>query len=100
MAAAEVIAEALEKVDGSSLELIDISDIIAGRAEEDALKALRAIAGGLKRFQITMLNVSDNAFGAKGIEACRDILVGKPLEVAFIRNLLKISYFSELLCPF
>lgn len=75
-----MIADALENVD-DTLELIDISDIIAGRPEEEALKTLRIISTGLKRFNITMLNVSDNAFGAKGIEACRDVLVGKPLEV-------------------
>ena len=81
--AAQVIGDALDKVE-SSIEIVDISDIIAGRPEDEALRALRVIATGLKRFNITQLNVSDNAFGAKGIEACRDILQSKPLEVSMV----------------
>lgn len=74
------VVEYLNKI-SPTLQIADISDIIAGRPEEEALKALRALSEGLKRFELLDINLSDNALGQKGIEACRDILERKNMTV-------------------
>jgi Ran GTPase-activating protein (RanGAP) involved in mRNA processing and transport len=79
-AAAQKIADFLNTLDGN-IEVADISDIIAGRPEDEALRTLSILSEGLKRFQLKELNVSDNAMGAKGVEACREILRIKSLQV-------------------
>jgi Ran GTPase-activating protein (RanGAP) involved in mRNA processing and transport len=61
--------------------LADISDIIAGRPTEEALKTLHIICSSLKKFNLVIVNVSDNALGPKGIEACRGVLTSSSLEV-------------------
>ena len=86
--AAEKIVEYLNSVE-SNVEIADIDDIIAGRPEDEALRTLAIINSGLKRFKLLELNVSDNAMGAKGVEACRDILSGKSLQA------LKRSFISS-----
>jgi len=83
------VAEYLDKI-STTLQIADISDVIAGRPEEEALKAIKVLATGLKRFELVEINVSDNAFGAKGIEVCREILIGKRMEVNF--HLLCIKF--------
>ena len=77
--AATKIAEYLENLSG--IITADISDIIAGRPEDEALRTLTIISGALKKFDLVELNVSDNAMGAKGCLACKDILTKKTLEV-------------------
>lgn len=80
-------SEAAQEVAGllsslpSDLVIADISDIIAGRPEEDALLTLRIICDALSKFVLREVNLSDNALGAKGVEACRPVLVGKAIEV-------------------
>ncbi len=68
----------------TAVRIADISDIIAGRPEDEALRTLKIICSSLKKFPLVEINVSDNAFGGKGVEACRDVLVGKEIEVCFI----------------
>jgi Ran GTPase-activating protein (RanGAP) involved in mRNA processing and transport len=65
----------------SNIDVADISDIIAGRPEDLALQVLRMITSGLKRFELTEVNVSDNAMGKKGVDACKEILQGKKIQV-------------------
>jgi len=79
-AAAQTIVNYLDSID-SNIDVADIGDIIAGRPEEEALRTLSIICSGLKRFNLKELNVSDNAMGAKGVEACKGILCGKELKV-------------------
>lgn len=79
LAAAEKVAAYLAFLE--SVDTADISDIIAGRPEEEALKVVAAISASLQKFPLVSLDVSDNAFGAKGVEACRPILSGKLLQV-------------------
>lgn len=62
--AAHVAAGALLNLE--KLRRVDLSDIIAGRPEEEALQALEIISGGLKDKKFTHIHLSDNALGKKG----------------------------------
>ena len=77
--AAEKIAEYLSSLE--NVTIADISDIIAGRPEDEALRTLNIICASLKKFSLTEVNLSDNALGAKGVEVCKDVLTGDHLEV-------------------
>ena len=67
--AAAVAARALANV-SATLRHADLSDIIAGRNENDALDALRTIAAALAEAPfLESLDVSDNALGEKGVRA-------------------------------
>ena len=67
--AAAVAARALANV-SATLRHADLSDIIAGRNEGDALEALRTIAEALAAAPLLeSLAVSDNALGEKGVRA-------------------------------
>jgi len=75
-AAAAVAADALRNVAGH-LSHADLSDIIAGRPEDEALSALRAIAAALSGARgLRHLDVSDNALGEKGVRALAAALGG------------------------
>jgi Ran GTPase-activating protein (RanGAP) involved in mRNA processing and transport len=67
--AAQVAAKAIRNV-ASTLKEADLSDIIAGRPEDEALGALRIISEALGTAELHVLNLSDNALGEKGIRAC------------------------------
>lgn len=77
--AAEIIGNRLKQL--SEVEVADISDIIAGRHEDEALRTLKLISDSLAHFNPVEVNLSDNALGAKGIHSCKGLLVGKRLEV-------------------
>ena len=82
LAGAKVVASALASVAASGrfsqLDTVDIADVIAGRPEEEALEVLRTICAPLKESKsLTAIDVSDNAFGAKGLDACVDLLEGQ-----------------------
>jgi Ran GTPase-activating protein (RanGAP) involved in mRNA processing and transport len=56
----------------ASLVEVDIADVIAGRPEDEALEVLRTLCAPLLRFKgLTSIDVSDNAFGAKGMPPSR-----------------------------
>jgi ribose 5-phosphate isomerase A len=60
------------------LKTVNIADVIAGRPEDEALEVLRILCSpfaGLKN--ITTIDVSDNAFGAKGLDASAILLEGR-----------------------
>jgi Ran GTPase-activating protein (RanGAP) involved in mRNA processing and transport len=80
--AAEALVEYLNTIDGDALTVLDMGDVIASRPEDEALAALRIMSSGFKRFKLVNVNVSDNAFGAKGIDACKDVLEHMPLKVS------------------
>mmetsp|Transcript_25719 Transcript_25719/g.28048 ORF Transcript_25719/g.28048 Transcript_25719/m.28048 type:complete len:431 (+) Transcript_25719:98-1390(+) len=94
--AATKIAEFFQQIT-SNIEVADISDIIAGRPEEEALKVLRIITNSLQRFELTEVNVSDNAMGAKGVDACKEILKGKKIQKLYVCNDGLSAEASELL---
>jgi Ran GTPase-activating protein (RanGAP) involved in mRNA processing and transport len=79
--AAEKVAEYVRSLEG--VTVADISDIIAGRPEDEALRTLSIICSSLKKFKLIEVNLSDNALGAKGVDACKDILLGNDLEVSY-----------------
>ena len=66
--AAEVAARAIRNVSSTLIDA-DMSDIIAGRPEDEALAALRIISDALSTARLLHLNLSDNALGEKGIRA-------------------------------
>lgn len=87
-AAAAVAARALQNV-ARHLSHADLSDIIAGRPEDEALEALRVITSGLGEARLRYLDLSDNALGEKGVRACAGALTGGPgeaLEFLALRN--------------
>lgn len=67
--AALIAAKAIRNV-SSTLKHADMSDIIAGRPEDEALQALRIISEALALANLESLDLSDNALGEKGIRAC------------------------------
>eukprot|EP00889_Picochlorum_renovo_P003979 jgi/Picre1/31009/NNA_006367.t1 len=71
--AAHVAARAIRNV-SSTLKHADLSDIIAGRPEEEALKALEIISEALAEAELDSLDLSDNALGEKGIRACAAVI--------------------------
>jgi len=83
-AAAVKIAECLAKI--TSLTDVDIHDMIAGRPEEEALRSFTAICDSLKQNTIKSLNISDNALGAKGVAACRDLMAQSSLKSLYVLN--------------
>lgn len=57
-----------------SLTDADLSDVIAGRPEDEAKESLRIMAEGLSECKLRALDLSDNALGEKGIVACKAAL--------------------------
>lgn len=56
---------------------VDFSDIIAGRSKEIGLEVLSAVCGGVRDRELSYVDVSENAMGPDGVNACRPALVGK-----------------------
>jgi Ran GTPase-activating protein 1 len=69
-----------------NIEIADISDIIAGRAEEDALLTLKTICDSILGDKLIELNVSDNALGSKGVTACKSLFTRKSLKRLYACN--------------
>lgn len=74
--AAPVAARALLNV-AASLEEADLSDIIAGRPEAEALATLTTVTDALQQAKLRALDLSDNALGEKGIRACAKALTSQ-----------------------
>ncbi|KAI0560245.1 Ran GTPase-activating protein [Gracilaria domingensis] len=72
--AAQVAADALQRA-SPTLVRLDISDIIASRPEDEAKRALATISDGLSTCkQLELIDLSDNALGAKGVRAIGSLL--------------------------
>jgi Ran GTPase-activating protein 1 len=83
---ARVVADALRKL--PSLKSAVLADIIAGRPEAEGLAVYRALGEALQGMvDIEEIDLSDNAVGTKGVEACRPFLSGR-------QNLRRL-YFSN-----
>lgn len=82
--AATCIAEVLRGF--KNIATAEISDIIAGRAEEDALRTLKIICESIEGNSLIELNVSDNALGSKGVKACQSLFVCKSLKCLYACN--------------
>jgi len=82
--AATKIAQYLESLEG--VTVADVSDIIAGRPEDEALRTLNIICSSLKKFDLVEVNLSDNALGAKGVEECKTVLLGDNIQRLYVCN--------------
>lgn len=61
-----------------TLRNVDIADIIASRPEDEAKRALACFASGLSEAkQLVTIDLSDNAFGLKGIREVQSIISGQ-----------------------
>ena len=98
LGAATLIAEKLRSFE--NLVVADISDIIAGRHEDEALQVLKTICDAIADKKLEVVNVSDNALGKKGVIACQGILKGKHIKVRILFNNVMISSISTRQCPF
>ncbi|GJQ15352.1 hypothetical protein GpartN1_g7143.t1 [Galdieria partita] len=70
--AAQLAAEILPTL--VNLRAVSFADVIAGRKEEEGHGVLRVLSSSLESDQLYELDLSDNALGAKGVEACKKIL--------------------------
>jgi Ran GTPase-activating protein 1 len=80
-----------------NLKTIDISDIIAGRHEDEALLVLETLCNSFNSSELLEVNVSDNALGRKGILACQNLLQGKLLQKLYFCNNGLSAEASELI---
>jgi Ran GTPase-activating protein (RanGAP) involved in mRNA processing and transport len=78
--AAQVAAAAFASL-GARLKHADLSDVLAGRPEAEALEALGILCGALTEaggVRLESLDLSDNALGEKGVRAAGAALSGQP----------------------
>jgi Ran GTPase-activating protein (RanGAP) involved in mRNA processing and transport len=71
--AAHVVAKAFAN-NADTLKEVDLSDIFPGRPEEEAMKVMQIVTEATLCAKITSVDVSDNAFGEKGVRACTAML--------------------------
>ncbi|GJP59513.1 hypothetical protein CLOP_g12418 [Closterium sp. NIES-67] len=75
--AAEVAHQALTNA-RDTLTHADLSDIIASLPEEEALQVITKVTSALEGCKLESLNLSDNAFGEKGVRAAAIALTSQP----------------------
>ena len=82
----KILADTLSKL--PSLTIADMDDIISGRMDAEALRVIEAVATSLKGKKLVQFNASDNAFGPRGLVACKPAIVGAlgTLERAYFCN--------------
>jgi hypothetical protein len=73
--AAEVFASAIARLPQLSSAIL--SDMIAGRPEAEGLRVYEVLAAALKDKHLTEIDLSDNAVGPKGVQACRELLTSQ-----------------------
>ena len=98
LGAAQVAERVLRSLRG--VREADLSDIIAGRPEEEALKVLVLVCGALSHCELEVLDLSDNALGEKGVRALSAALSGwapRLREIRFRNNGLS-ALSMKLLC--
>jgi Ran GTPase-activating protein 1 len=71
--AAEVAAHALEAKKENFVN-VNLSDIVAGQPEADALQVMEIFSSALEGSNLQSLNLSDNALGEKGVRAFSALL--------------------------
>lgn len=71
----------------NQLTEVDISDLVAGRPEDDALEVMRIFSSALEGCVLRYLNLSDNALGEKGVRAFGSLLKSQnSLEELYLMN--------------
>ena len=83
--AAAAIGEALS-LTCTHVVIANISDMIAGRQEEEALRALKSICDGLAECVLEKVECDDNAMGRPGVIACAAVLRQKSLRSLSLKN--------------
>jgi Ran GTPase-activating protein 1 len=73
--AAVVAAQAIQKL--PNLTHAVLADIIASKPEAEGLAVYRALGSALKSSRLRHVDLSDNAVGTKGVDACHDILASQ-----------------------
>ncbi len=68
------------------VKIAHLADMIAGRMEEEALRALKSICDGLAKCALESLNLDDNAMGKPGVIACESVLNCKSLKRLYLCN--------------
>eukprot|EP00567_Pseudictyota_dubia_P009255 CAMPEP_0197436078 /NCGR_PEP_ID=MMETSP1175-20131217/3550_1 /TAXON_ID=1003142 /ORGANISM="Triceratium dubium, Strain CCMP147" /LENGTH=570 /DNA_ID=CAMNT_0042965267 /DNA_START=202 /DNA_END=1914 /DNA_ORIENTATION=+ len=69
-----------EDRDGSlaaGVTVLDMSDVIASRPEDEGLQVLRVLSSAFAHSKLVEVNLSDNAMGSKGVSACSAVLDGQ-----------------------
>jgi Ran GTPase-activating protein 1 len=96
--AAEILANYLQQ-HKDQIQILDLSDIIAGRHEDEALKVLETLCNMFTPYenQLIEVNVSDNALGRKGILALQNVLQGRNLQKLYFCNNGLSAEASELI---
>ncbi|KAL3678879.1 hypothetical protein R1sor_021835 [Riccia sorocarpa] len=70
-----------------NLEDVNLSDIVAGRSEAEALEVMRLLSDSLAGSKLKSLNLSDNALGEKGVRAFSSLLKSQSaLESLYFMN--------------
>jgi Ran GTPase-activating protein 1 len=85
-AAQEVAAYLKSFAAHGCLTHLDISDIIAGRPEEEALAVMLSLCAAVNPLPLLEVNLSDNAIGFRGVESIRNLLDAKQLQRLFVCN--------------
>lgn len=83
--AAKVIGVALSKR-CKNVTTANISDIIAGRQENEAQNAMKYICDGLADSVLDIVHCDDNAMGPHGIRACAGVIAQKTLKHLSLMN--------------
>jgi len=92
--AAKIVSTFLTSTDdfqpsiASGISIAILSDTIASRMEEEGLEVLTTISNAFKESKLVEVDLSDNAMGTKGIDACSTVLGGDANVTA---NLAKLS---------
>ncbi|KAK1373022.1 WPP domain-containing protein [Heracleum sosnowskyi] len=69
------------------LKEVDLSDFIAGRPEDEALKVMKIFSSVLDGCELRYLNLSNNALGEKGVRAFESLLKSQHnLEELYLMN--------------
>nr|XP_043635399.1 RAN GTPase-activating protein 2-like [Erigeron canadensis] len=85
--AARIAGPILSSLKGGRLTDVDLSDIVAGRPEEEALEVMNMFSSALEGFGLRYLNLSDNAMGEKGVRAFSALLSSQSnLEELYLIN--------------
>ena len=61
----------------SGITVANLNDMIASRMEEEGLQVLTTISNIFSQSKLTNVNLSDNAMGSKGLQACATVLGGQ-----------------------
>lgn len=61
----------------ATVKILDVSDVIASRMEDEGLQVLRTLCDAFKYSSLEEVDLSDNAMGSKGIKACASVLSGQ-----------------------